>query len=83
VLRFHLDEHVDHAIAIGLRKRGIDVTTTTEAGLLGSEDEAHIVFALREQRVIYTNDADYLAFAAESGQHAGIVYVLVQREMEF
>ena len=36
-IRFHLDEHVAHAIAEGLRRRGVDVTTTTDAGLLGTE----------------------------------------------
>lgn len=39
-IQFHLDEHMDKAIAIGLRRRGIDVTTTPEAGLLG-EDESN------------------------------------------
>lgn len=38
-MRFHLDEHVDHAIARGLRNRGIEVTTATDAGLLGASDE--------------------------------------------
>lgn len=37
-IRLHLDEHVDHEIATGLRTRGIDVTTTTDAGLLGADD---------------------------------------------
>ena len=37
-MRFHLDEHVPHAIAEGLRRRGIDVTTTVEAGLRGTSD---------------------------------------------
>jgi hypothetical protein len=27
-IKFHLDEHVSGAIAAGLRRRGIDVTTT-------------------------------------------------------
>jgi len=27
-IRFHLDEHVPHAVADGLRIHGIDVTTT-------------------------------------------------------
>ena len=40
-LRFHLDEHVDPAIAEGLRRYGIDVTTTVEAHLHTEEDEAH------------------------------------------
>jgi hypothetical protein len=31
-IRFHLDEHVDPAIATALRRAGIDVTTTNEAG---------------------------------------------------
>jgi hypothetical protein len=50
VLAFHLDEHLDHAIAYGLRNRGVDCTTTTDAGLLGAQDELHIEFALRDQR---------------------------------
>src|SRR5262249_17977218 len=31
IMRFHLDEHVPHAIAEGLRRRGIDVTTRPNA----------------------------------------------------
>ena len=46
MLAFHLDEHMDHAIAHGLRGRGIDVTTTTEAGLLGADDAGHIAFGV-------------------------------------
>ncbi len=60
MLRFHLDEHIDTAIADGLRRRGIDVTTTAEAGLRGAGDEAHVAFALSEGRVLVTNDADFL-----------------------
>lgn len=74
MLRFHLDEHVPHAIAHGLRRRQIDVTTTTDAGLIGAEDEDHVAFALREDRVIFTNDRDFLRIAAAGTPHAGIVY---------
>jgi predicted nuclease of predicted toxin-antitoxin system len=74
MLRFHLDEHVPHAIAHGLRRRQIDVTTTTDAGLIGAEDEDHVAFALRENRVIFTNDRDFLRIAATGNPHAGIVY---------
>ena len=45
-MRFHLDEHVAHAIAQGLRLRGIEVTTTAEADLLSAPDEDHLAFAL-------------------------------------
>lgn len=74
MLRFHLDEQVDHAIARGLAARGIDVTTTTDAGLLGAADEGHIFFAASEKRVIFTSDADFLHLAAGGVAHAGIAY---------
>ena len=38
-IRFHLDENVDPDIAIALRRHGVDVTTTVEAGLRMSDDE--------------------------------------------
>ena len=44
-MRFHLDEHLPHAIAEGLRRRGIDVTTTVEAGLRGASDDVHLAYA--------------------------------------
>jgi predicted nuclease of predicted toxin-antitoxin system len=73
-MRFHLDEHVDTAIAHGLRLRGIDVTTTSDAGLLNAPDESHLQFARREGRVIFTNDPDFLRFASISTEHPGIAY---------
>ena len=38
-IRFHLDENCSHAIAEGLRHRGIDVTASPEVGPLGASDE--------------------------------------------
>jgi hypothetical protein len=38
-IKFHLDENVSSAIADGLRRRGINATTTTEVGLIGASDE--------------------------------------------
>jgi hypothetical protein len=35
-IRFHLDEHVASAVALGLRLRGIDVSTTAEEGLIAA-----------------------------------------------
>ena len=73
-MRFHLDEHVNPAIAAGLRRHGIDVTTTADAQLLSADDEDHVAFALRERRVIFTNDADFLRIHHGGASHAGIVY---------
>ena len=73
-MRFHLDEHVAQAIADGLRRRGIDVTTSADAGLLTAPDKIHRDFALRESRVLFTQDADFLRLHASGDPHAGIVY---------
>jgi predicted nuclease of predicted toxin-antitoxin system len=75
VIRFHLDERVDPSIATALRQRGIDVSTAVEAGLLSAPDNAHLEFALRENRVIVTGDADFLRLHRHRNQHAGIVYL--------
>lgn len=73
-MRFHLDEHVDHAIAQALRLRGIDVTTSVEANLLGATDEQQIEFARGAGRVIYTQDSDFVKLHRAGVVHAGIVY---------
>ena len=73
-LRFHLDEHVDPAIATALRRAGIDVTTTIEAGLRTKEDEAHLQFARTERRVIVTRDQDFLRIARGTVDHPGVVF---------
>lgn len=78
-MRFHLDEHVDHAIAHGLRLRGIDVTTTTDANLVSADDESHLRFALAEQRVIVTFDRDFLRLAHSGYEHAGIIFAEANR----
>src|SRR4051794_6239991 len=73
-LRFYLDEHVDSAVADGLRRRGIDVTTTTDAGLRGADDTDHIAFGLAQGRVVFTNDSDFLRLHDEGADHAGMAY---------
>jgi predicted nuclease of predicted toxin-antitoxin system len=55
-IRFHLDEHVDPAIAAGLQRYGIDVTTTVAAARRTKDDEVHLAFANAERRVIVTHD---------------------------
>ncbi len=73
-IRFHLDEHVHRAIAVGLRSRGIDVTTSADAGLLGADDPEHVAHANASQRVIFTQDADFLRMHSAGVPHHGIVY---------
>jgi len=53
-IRFHLDENVSTAVAEGLRKRGINVTTIPELSLIGVSDQAQLEFALSQKRIIFT-----------------------------
>jgi hypothetical protein len=73
-IRFHLDENCDLAIAEGLRRRAIDVTTTPEAGLVMASDEEQLDNVRRENRVIFSQDADFLRMHEAGVAHAGIVY---------
>lgn len=71
-IRFHLDEHIDFAVAQGLRRRSIDVTTTADAGLLGADDPEHMAFAVDNSRVIVSNDPDFLRLHDQGVEHPGI-----------
>jgi predicted nuclease of predicted toxin-antitoxin system len=73
-IRFHLDEHVDPAIATALRRAGIDVTTTNDAGLRTKDDEVHLNFARSEGRVIVTRDQDFLRVARRVADHPGVAF---------
>ncbi len=69
-----MDEHVPRAVTEGLRRRGVDVLRAQEAGMLEAEDQQHLALALREGRVIFTQDADFLRLHAAGHPHAGIAY---------
>jgi predicted nuclease of predicted toxin-antitoxin system len=79
MIRFHLDESVRTAIAVGLRSHGVDVTTTVEAGLLGATDEMQISYGIREDRTIVTHDDDFLVLASSGGDHPGVCYCHQQK----
>ena len=73
-IRFHLDEHVDPAVAVALRRVGIDVTTTNEAGLRTKDDETHFNFAKNEGRVIVTRDQDFHRLVSGAADHPGVAF---------
>ena len=60
-VRFPLDEHLTHAIARSVRRLGIGVSTADEAGTVGMSDGGPPAYCLTEERVLVTNDNDFLA----------------------
>ena len=51
--------------------RNIDITTTPEIGLLGATDEKQLA---SQERVIFTQDDDFLVLHQRGLDHCGIVY---------
>ena len=47
----------------GLRRRGVDIVTAADVGLLGSPDEHHLEKACALARVILSRDQDFLVLA--------------------
>ncbi|MFM8252567.1 MAG: DUF5615 family PIN-like protein [Planctomycetota bacterium] len=75
---FFTDEDVYAAVAVGLRKAGVNAVSTPEAGRLGESDESQLAFAATAGRVLLTfNVADFAVLHAswllKGGHHAGIV----------
>jgi uncharacterized protein with PIN domain len=73
-VRYYADENVDRAVARGLRRRGVDILTAAEVGMLGRSDEEQLAYAMSDGRVLVTQDDDFLTLAADGRSHAGIVY---------
>ena len=69
---------MDGDVVRGLRSRGIDVLTATDAGMIDREDEDHLAFAVSEGRALYSfNVADYheihTAWMDNGREHAGLI----------
>lgn len=65
MLKAFADENIPHALVHALRMRGMDVLTVQDAGLRSEGDPPLLDFAYRHERIILTNDQDFLAHAAD------------------
>ena len=66
MLDVYADENVTNAVVQALRKRGMDVVTVSDRGREGTDDALLLAEALADERVLLTNDQDFLALAAEA-----------------
>jgi len=73
-IKFYTDENVSSAIVNGLRRRGIDVLSAKDAKMLGKSDEEHLQFATEKNRILFTQDDDFLKLHASGYEQIGIVY---------
>ena len=78
-VRFYMDQHFPGPASEGLRRHGIDVLTTQDAGRCGLPDTDQLAFATAEERVVVTFDTDYLALHQSGVAHAGIAWAPEQK----
>ena len=64
MLKGYADVHVVFGIIQTLRRRGMDAVTAQERGRNEADDAQLLAEALADQRVMLTNDADFLVLAA-------------------
>lgn len=77
-LTLYMDVHVPAAITSGLRRRGIDVLTSQEDGTDRLPDDRLLDRSTELGRVLFSQDDDLLALAAELQQEStpfnGVIY---------
>jgi hypothetical protein len=74
----YLDEHIQAALAQGLRVRGVDVLTTQEAGNISLDDEGQLRFAVTQGRSLLSYNKRHFAklhydWMAAGRNHSGII----------
>jgi hypothetical protein len=62
-LRLYADECVNGRIVIGLRRRGVDVVTAEDQGLISAGDSDQIARAIALGRTLVTSDRDFFTIA--------------------
>lgn len=77
-MKLYLDEDLPPAVAAALRRRGLDVRTTAEAGNQQLSDRVQLEYAAKVGRCLVTrNVRDFIHLAQEALQrqrpHAGIL----------
>lgn len=84
-VRLYVDEDAEeHAVVQGLRARGIDLLTTSEAHRIGTTDAQQLAFAVERQRTLYSfNVGDFARLHEDrlerGDSHFGIVVMPDQR----
>jgi predicted nuclease of predicted toxin-antitoxin system len=72
-IEYYMDVHVPMAVTQGLGRRGVDVLTVQDAERIGADDSAQLQYATDNQRVLVSQDTDFLVLHQDGSPHAGIV----------
>jgi predicted nuclease of predicted toxin-antitoxin system len=82
MLRFYFDHNMSPAVARGLQRRGVDVLIAMDDGTSTWDDESILIRATELDRVVCTEDSDFLTISArwvsEGREFPGIVFLRQQ-----
>lgn len=62
-IKIYADENINGAIVNGLRRRGVEIQSTHDAGNLGITDEEQLAYAVAQKACLFTHDDDLLTIA--------------------
>lgn len=83
MIRIYTDEHVDPAIAEGLRREGVEAWSTRDAKTFGWSDEQQLEYAATEHAVLFTHNTDFIAIGQcwerEGKEQWSIIYTHLKR----
>ena len=72
----YCDESIWMPVADGLCRRGWEIHTACDEGILGDPDAKQLAYALENDWVFLTFDDDFLSLVEGEGlDHAGLIYV--------
>ena len=74
-ITFYTDEQFPIPVVQALRALGVDIFTTQDAKRYGTSDPDQLAFATSVQRILITQDTDFLQLNAQNYSHRGIVFV--------
>lgn len=77
-IALYLDEHIQSALVLALKARGVDILTTQEAGNIGLDDREQLIYATQNNRTVLSYNRQHLAklhyqWMSIHKSHSGII----------
>jgi len=76
--KFYTDVHIALVVVRQLQMRGVDIVHCSDVGMADVDDETHLNYAAKKERVMVSCDDDFVnlhwSWLQSAKMHSGIVY---------
>ena len=72
-ISFYFDEHMQRAVAEGLRRQNILVIMAVDVKMEGKPDDEHLQYATERNTILVTRDKPFAGRAMSQPHHAGLI----------